>query len=265
MARRLALITGASSGIGAAFARRAALNGCDVALVARRVARLEALAEEVRRSGIEALVAPADLSEPGAVDVVMDAVVASGRTVDILVNNAGYSLPRKFAATAWDDQRKFMQVTALAPAAFAHRVLPAMRKNRWGRIINISSITAFSSGGAGHTLYPAAKSFLVKFSQSLNAEVARDGVRVTAVCPGFVKTEFHIANDTAKQFEGRSRLFWQRPEEIAEESWRRNDAGVEVVAPGFAPKIAAALLKLIPEAISKPIIRKAAEKYSVED
>ena len=157
-----------------------------------------------------------------------------------------------------------MAVTIDTPVALAHLSLPSMKNKGWGRIINISSIVAFSQGGKGHTLYPAGKSFLVKFSQSLNAEMKAQNIFVSAVCPGFVKTEFHIANNTADQMRNMSAWYWQNPEDIAKEGWRRNNKGVEVIVPGFAPKCAATLMKLVPEQILTPLSRMAADKYYVD-
>jgi short-subunit dehydrogenase len=162
-------------------------------------------------------------------------------------------------------QLSYIELSVTGPVALSHHVLPRMIERGFGRIINISSIAAFSSGGKGHTLYPASKSFLVKFSQSLNAEVSSKGVFVTAVCPGFVDTEFQHANNMADKMASTPKFLKQTADEVAEESWERNDRGVEVVVPGLLPKIAAAALKHLPEQIITPITRSAAEKYYVGD
>ena len=266
MERKLALITGASSGIGAAFARLAAANGIDVALVARRADRLEALAHELAsKYAVSAVFRSTDLCDPAAPDAVCAWAASGGRGVDILINNAGYSIPQSFAATPLDRQLGYIELSVTGPVALSRLVLPGMIARGFGRIINISSITAFSSGGKGHTLYPASKSFVVKFSQSLNAEVAAKGVFVTAVCPGFVDTEFQQANNMADKMASTPKFLKQTAEEVASEAWARNDRGVEVVVPGLLPKIAAATLKLVPEQIVTPITRSAAEKYYVGD
>ncbi|MEM1397855.1 MAG: SDR family NAD(P)-dependent oxidoreductase, partial [Pseudomonadota bacterium] len=185
--RRLALITGASSGIGQAFARIAAANGFDLCLVARREDRLKAVIGELSAEfGIVGYALPADLCDPSSPETVISALKAQGRSVDVLVNNAGYSLRHVFSKTTLEDQARFIELTVKTPVAFSHLVLPAMLERGWGRIINIASIAAFSSGGKGHTLYPAGKSFLIKFSQSLSAETKPSGIHVTAVAPGFV-------------------------------------------------------------------------------
>ena len=118
MNRRLALVTGASAGIGAAFARIYASHGYDVALTARRAEHLGRLAEEIRlRFGVETLTVPADLAEPSAPAAILEDLAANGRAVDVLVNNAGYGLPGAFAETRWADQARFLQVLLLAPTA----------------------------------------------------------------------------------------------------------------------------------------------------
>lgn len=264
--RKLALITGASSGIGAAFARIAAANGFDVALVARREDRLEALASELADAhGVTARFRSTDLCDPEAPNSICNWLRAAERKVDVLVNNAGYSIPRSFAGTDLAAQIKYLELSVNGPVSLCRHVLPGMIERGWGRIINISSITAFSSGGKGHTLYPASKSFIVKFSQSLNAEVSSKGVFVTAVCPGFVDTEFQHANNMADKMSSTPKFLKQTAEEVAREAWRRNDRGVEVVVPGFLPKIAAATMKIIPEQIVTPLTRAAAAKYYVGD
>lgn len=261
MANRRALITGASSGIGAAFARFAAAQGCDVALVARRVDVLAALAQDIEKAhGVRATVIGADLSAPDAIP----AVLGQAGGVDILINNAGFSIPPLFEKTAWHQQRAFLEITVMTPAALVHGVLPGMLARGFGRIINVASAAAFSSGAAGHTLYPGGKSFLVKFSQSLSAEVKARGVLVSALSPGFVQTGFHEANGTQAQMAKAPRSFWQSPEAVVIEAWARNARGHEIIVPGLHNKIAIALLRHLPEAWTQGMVRAAAERYRVD-
>ncbi|MDZ4762220.1 MAG: SDR family NAD(P)-dependent oxidoreductase [Alphaproteobacteria bacterium] len=262
--RRYALVTGASSGIGAAMTRLAAARGFDVAVVARRADRLEALATELRASGTGTDVYAADLSEPGGASVLAARINERGRQPDMLINNAGATITRGYAGTTWPEQRAFLELTVTTPALLTHAFLAAMLQRSWGRIVNISSIAALSSGGKGNTLYPAGKSFLLKFSQSLSAEVKARGVHVTAVLPGFVSTEFQSANGIPMSG-GPSRRFSQTPEEVAREAWTRNDKGHEIVVPGMAPKLAAGLMRVLPEPLMRALTRSAAEKYYVGD
>ncbi|HEX4095333.1 MAG TPA: SDR family NAD(P)-dependent oxidoreductase, partial [Caulobacteraceae bacterium] len=144
---RLALVTGASAGIGAALARVYASHGYDIALTARRADRLHTLADELRlRHGVESLVIPADLARPEAPAEILAAVEANGRVVDALVNNAGYSLPGGYAATRWEDQQAFLQVLVVAVSELAHKVLPGMLERRFGRIVNVASLAGLMPG-----------------------------------------------------------------------------------------------------------------------
>lgn len=264
--RLLALVTGASSGLGEAFARAYAARGLDLAIVARRQDRLEALARELRdRHAVEVLVVPADLAVWEAHVTVMDAVAQAGRSVDVLVNNAGFSIPQVYGAVPWRRQRDFIMTLVLATSGFAHAVLPGMLAAGRGRILNIASLAGFSPGAAGHTLYPAAKSYAIKLSQSLDAEYREKGIRITAVCPGFTKTGFHEANGTQELMDQAPRHFWQTSKEVVESAIAANDRGRVVHVPGWHNKIAAAIMKYLPDGLVARLIRAGAAKYRVKD
>ena len=249
MDRRLALVTGASAGIGAAFARIFASHGYDVALTARRQDRLDALAEEIRlRYGVETLTVAADLSEPAAPGQILDHLAAHGRTADVLVNNAGYGLGGSYADTSWADQAAFIQVMVTAPCELAHRLLPGMLQRRFGRVVNVASLAGLIPGSAGHTLYAATKAFLIKFSQSLHLEGAADGVHVTALCPGMTYSEFHDANGTRAQVTAQVPAWlWMGADEVAAAGYEAVEANRAVCVPGAPNKTVAALAKALPE------------------
>lgn len=244
------------------MARLAVENGFDVGLVARRVDRLEHLAEELRAGGTQTQVFAADLSISGSAENLARRVLAERDVIDTLVNNAGATVPKGYSGTSLAQQLAFIELTITTPAALAHAFLPAMLRQGWGRIINISSIAALSSGGKGNTLYPAGKSFLLKFSQSLNAEVKDRGVHVTAILPGFVNTEFQAANGIPMEG-GAPRQFSQTAEQVAREAWVRNERGLEIVVPGMPPKLAAVLMRVLPEPLMRALTRSVAEKYYV--
>lgn len=249
MDRRLALVTGASAGIGAAFARILASHGYDVALTARRTDRLDQIAEEIRlRYGVETLTVAADLAQPEGPGQILDHLTAHGRTVDALVNNAGYGLPGTYADTRWADQAAFLQVMVTAPCELAHRVLPGMVQRRFGRIVNVASLAGLVPGAAGHTLYAASKSLLIKFSQSLSLEVANEGVHVTALCPGFTFTEFHDVNGTRAMVSSATPPWlWLGADEVAAAGYEAVEAGRVVCVPGAPNKAIAAAAKLLPD------------------
>jgi short-subunit dehydrogenase len=249
MDRKLALVTGASAGIGAAFARILASHGYDLALTARRIERLDALAEEIRlRYGVETLTVAADLAEPEAPGTILDYLTAHGRTVDCLINNAGYGLPGGYGDTLWTEQAAFIQVMTTAPCELAHRVLAGMRQRKFGRIVNVASLAGLVPAAAGHTLYAASKAFLVKFSQSLHLEVAADGVHVSALCPGFTYSEFHDVNGTrALASSSTPAWLWLGADEVAANGYEAAEANRPVCVTGVPNKTIAAFAKLLPD------------------
>ena len=263
--RPLALVTGASSGLGAAFARAYAARGCDLALTARRVDRLDALAAELSAAhGVEAFAIPADLSVAGAEDLILAGVTARDRHVDILVNNAGFSIPQSFAAVPWPRQRDFLMTLVVAPCALAHAVIPGMVARGHGRIVNVASMAAFAPGAAGHSLYPGAKSLMLKFSQALDAEYRAAGIKVTAICPGFTQTEFAAANETQHLMDEAPRLFFQTAPQVVAAAIAANEAGRVVVVPGWHNKVAAFVLRYFPEPLISAAVRAGSAKYHLD-
>jgi short-subunit dehydrogenase len=249
MARRLALITGASAGIGAAFARIYAGQGYDVALTARRADRLAALASEITlRFGVEALTVTADLAEESGPDAILEALSGHGRDIDALVNNAGYGLPGAYASSRWTDQRAFLQLMVHAPAELAHKVLPGMVDRRFGRIVNVASLAGLVPPAAGHTLYAGSKAMMIRFSQSLHLETLETGVHVTALCPGFTLTEFHDVNGTRERM-NRSlpAWMWLGADEVAAAGYEAAEANRPVAVPGAPNKAIALAAKLLPD------------------
>jgi len=263
MARRLALITGASAGIGAAFARIYASHGYDVALTARRLDRLEALAAEIRmRFGVEAYAISADLADPGGVDAVLAAIAAEGREIDALVNNAGYGLPGTFDKTSWADQSAFLQVMLTSVCEMTHKVLPGMVERRFGRIVNVASLAGLAPGSAGHTLYAATKSFLVKFSQSLHLENLGNGVHASALCPGFTLSEFHDVNGTRAQVsQSLPAWMWMGADEVAAAGYEAAEANRPVCVTGAPNKTIAVLAKIIPDEWALALIASQGGKF----
>lgn len=250
MHSRLALVTGASAGIGEAFARVLAAQGYDLALTARRSERLETLAADLQtRHGVRALIFPADMAEPATPAALLAWLAREGRAVDALINNAGYGLPGVFAQSAWGDQAALLQVMLTGPSELVHGLLPGMIDRGFGRIINVASVAGLTPGGMGHTLYGPIKSFMVRFSQSLHQETRGTGVHVSALCPGLTWSEFHDVNGTRERLSsGTPRWLWMEAEAVAAAGWEAVEANRAVAVPGAPNKVAAALAKLIPDA-----------------
>jgi uncharacterized protein len=228
------LITGASAGLGEGFARLYAAHGWDLALTARRAERLEALAAELRaRHGAQVLTIPMDLAKAGAPDRLVDAVEVGGRHVDGLINNAGYSLTGGFLSLSPEQHAGMLAVMATAPVALSRRVAPGMVQRGFGRILNVASLAGFLPATGGDTLYGPLKSFLIKASQGLHLELKGSGVHVTALCPGYTRTEFHDANGSRESVSrAYPRWMWMDAEPVIRAGYEACEANRPVEIPG---------------------------------
>jgi len=249
LARRLVLITGASSGIGLAFARTYASHGWDVVVTARRTEKLDKLVEEIRlRFGVEAYAITADLSDPQAPERLQKGILDLGRTIDGLVNSAGYGQPGGFVANPWEQHRAMMQVMMLAPTELMHRVLPGMMEQKFGRIINVASLAGYLPASPGDTLYGPMKTYLTRFSQSVHLEVRDHGVHVSALCPGWTYSEFHdVVGTRSKLSKSIPEWWWMGADEVAREGFVAAEANRACCVPGAPNKAVSALLKVTPD------------------
>jgi len=248
--RPTSLITGASAGIGAAFARALAERGHDLILTAQDDDRLVAIGAELAGRGTSVTILPADLAVPGTVERLCAEIAARGLAVDWLINNAGYALPGAFEAKPWEAHIAYTRVMMEAPTEFVWRLLPGMRERGFGRIINVASLAAFFPGLAGHTLYPAAKAYLLKFSQSLAFENRDRDIRICALCPGFTRTDMHGTAGTQTFIDRLPAYLLQSADAVAAEGLAAIDAGRIVHVSGWANRINTALLKLLPDAVA---------------
>jgi len=186
-----ALVTGASAGLGAEFARQLAARGLDLLLVARREDRLKELARELAAAyGCRVEVFAADLGEPDAPERIAAFAAAQGLQIDWLVNNAGAAGPDLLADRDWAAQARFFELMMTSVAHLCHLFVPPMRERGFGRVINVSSFAGRLSRPAGGNYGPA-KAYLVALSEELALLLVGSGVQVCALCPGFVHTEFH--------------------------------------------------------------------------
>lgn len=263
--KSVALVTGASAGIGTAFARDLAARGHDLILTARRAERLQALAAELTAAhGIACTVLTADLDRPHAPDELVAAIHARGLSVDLLVNNAGYSLPGYFLDQPWDKHRDFMQIMVSAPIQLSLLLLPGMVERGRGGIVNIASVAGLIPGSAGHTLYAAAKAFLIKFSQSLALEYRGRGVNTCAVCPGFTWSEFHDVNGSRPLMNKLPSWMWLQPDRVAKEGIDALMAGKVVQVSGGVYKLIHLMTKLLPERLLLRMSARRSAQFRVQ-
>ena len=259
---RTVLITGGSSGIGEAFADVFAANGFDLILAARREDKLRAVAERIQRQyGRRVHVIVADLSHPGAAAALVAEIEARGLVVDALVNNAGYGIPGVYVASDWEKQGALLQVMVVGLAELTHRLLPGMIARGYGRIVNVASLAALVPAPPGHTLYAACKSFVVKFSEALAGEVARHGVHVTALCPGFTLSEFHDVTGTRATVQQLPSWLWMDSPAVAREGFAAVMAGAPVYVTGRVNRTIALLSRHLPQSVVKALGRRTAGKY----
>lgn len=260
--RRTALITGASAGIGRAFAEVFAANGFDLVVVARRENRLRELAASVeQRHGRRVQVLAVDLADPGAPAGIVDRLAAQRIAVDALVNNAGFGVPGAFVKSDWPRHAAFLQVMLVAVVELTHHLLPAMLDRGYGRIVNVASLAGLLPGVAGHTLYAASKSFLIRFSESLATEVMPRGVHVTAVCPGFTFSEFHDVSGTRHIVSRMPSFMWMDADTVAQQGYEAVTAGRTVFVTGRVNSAIAALARLLPPGVVYAMNRRAASRY----
>jgi uncharacterized protein len=259
--RPVCLITGASAGIGAALAREFAKAGWDLALTARREEPMLALAKDLKQEfGSTSYIIPADLSKPGACADILKRLSKKTSHIDGLVNNAGFGLTGNFIDNEWSAHKDFLTLMLEAPTEMTRLVLDGMVERRFGRIINVASLAGHIPGSRGHTLYGATKSYLIKFSQSLNLEMQGRGVKVSALCPGFTYSEFHDVNETRSAVNKLPDWMWMTAEDVAESGFMALSRNRAVYIPGTGNKMIALLARLLPEQWALGLMSRNSEK-----
>ena len=230
--RGYALITGASAGLGAEFARQLAAQKHDLILVARREDRLQSLAESLHQTyGVGCEIIVADLSDPGASEHVATRCLDAGWQVDWLVNNAGVAGPDLLKDRDWSAQNTFFQLMMLSVADLCHRLIPQMVARGYGRVVNVASVAARvpRSGGCN---YGPAKAYLVALSEELNLTVAAQGVHVSALCPGFTHTDFHETAGLMEMKNNMAKWLWYDADVVVRDAINGVEAGKPVVVSG---------------------------------
>jgi uncharacterized protein len=237
-----ACVTGASSGIGAEYARQLAAKGYNLILVARRKQRLDELGQQLKdRYGIEVEALPADLSLEAEIIQLAD-FLKTVPNLEVLVNNAGFGIPGAFYKTDIDVSLTMLSVHVLATARLTQAIIPGMVERGIGYIINVSSISAFSAA-LGNPMYSATKSFLTAFSDALATELAKTGVKVQAVCPGMTRTEFHDSPGYARYRDEKviPEFAWMSAEKVVAGSLKSVLKGQVIYIPGFGNRFGAFL------------------------
>ncbi len=247
----VALVTGASAGIGRAFAVALAARGHDLVLVARDGARLEELgAEHTTTHGIAADALAADLLTDAGVTAVADRLTATERPVDILVNNAGFGTYGRFAELDVAHEVDEVELNVVALLRLTHAALGAMEPRHSGAILNVASLAAYQPNPISAT-YGATKAFVHSFTHAVREEARGTGVTVMLVCPGYTHTEFH---DRAGLGESEMPEFvWQSPETVATAALRDLDRGRSVSIPGVLNQTAAAFSSVSPAGITRRV------------
>jgi short-subunit dehydrogenase len=251
-----ALITGASSGIGEAFARRLAGDGYGLVLVARREDRLQSLADELSElHGVEVHVLPGDLSDPATPQRLLESISDLGLNVDMLVNNAGYGLQGSMYDMPIEELHEFLQVLLRSWLDLAHGLLPAMLDRGHGRIINVASVASYLSV-TPKSLYGPTKAFILQWSKTMHADLKQRGIHVTALCPGYTRTEFFDVNGAREKVQRVPRLLWLTPDRVAKDALRAVERGRPVCIPGVLYAIICRLAPLLPSGLRTPPHRR---------
>ena len=245
-----ALITGASSGIGAEIAKKLAKKGYNLVLTARRRELLENLANEIKqKNNINVDLISKDLSKYDAPKEIFDFCEENNYSVDFLVNNAGYGIKTSFHTTSLDDEEDFIRVLGTSVIMMTKLFLPKMIEKGDGKIMIVSSSAAFAPPSAIQPLYGPIKTFMNRFSDSININYKSKGVTSTAVCPGFTVTGFHTASGVQEQMDRVPKFLVFSAERIADEAIDATLAGKGLCVPTKTYKFLVFMLKNLPQSV----------------
>ena len=244
---KIALVTGATSGIGASFARLLASKGYDLVLVARDESRLRDGAQILTKDfGIATEILSADLSTVQGLRIVEDRIASLENPIDVLINNAGFGINKSFLLSDVDVEQQLLDVLVKTPMRLMHAVLPSMKSRNAGIIINVSSVAAWIAGGT----YSAAKSYLMVLSESLYTELSGTNVNVLALGPGFTRTEFHERG--RMRMNGLPKFMWLDADRVVAQAWNDAIKGKAISVPGWQYLILSSITRFGP----RPLVRK---------
>lgn len=240
--KKWALVTGATSGIGESFTRLLAAKGFNLVLVARDEARLHERAAGLKETfGAESVVIVADLATEAGCAKVEDYIRAN--EIEVLINNAGFGINKAFTMSDLAKEEEVLKVLVRTPMRLMHVALPAMRERNSGVVINVSSVASFIAGGA----YSASKAYLTVLSESLSTELSATNIKVSALCPGFTRTEFHQRG--RMKMAGLPNFMWLNSDVLVAKAWKDAISGKPVSIPGWQYKTLVGLISLLPRSI----------------
>jgi hypothetical protein len=242
----VALITGASAGLGAEFARQLSKRGLRLVLAARRKDRLEALAAELGDARVIAI----DLAEAGSADRLVADIKAAGERIELLVNNAGFGLKGRFAELDADRQRQMIDLNIGALTDLCRAVAPGMIERKAGGILNVASTAAFQPGPR-MAVYFATKAYVLSFTEALHEELKPHGVRVSALCPGPTRTEFGAVAGFGEK--GAFDRYSADAPSVVRAGLEGLDKNRAVVVPGLLNKVGAASTRFVPRQVVRKI------------
>jgi uncharacterized protein len=250
---KTALVTGATAGIGAAFARRLAVEGYDLVLVARDEARLAAFGAELAdQHKVTVTPLAADLSTPDGCERVEARLTDPAAPVDLLVNNAGISLNTPFLRSTVEGEERLLRLNVHAVMRLTLAALPGMVERRRGEIVNVSSVAGFGAAMPGST-YSASKAWVTNFSQSIAMSVRSSRVRVMALCPGYTRTEFH--DRAGINMSKTPEWLWLTAEEVVRDGLRDLRRGKMVSVPDWKYKIAVFGMRHLPQGLARAVAK----------
>lgn len=241
-----ALVTGATVGIGESFTRLLAQNGYNIVLVARDLPRLQERAKSLESTfGIATKVIQADLATDAGCKSIEDFI--ANNQIDVLINNAGFGLNKAFTMSKLDAEQQMLDVLVRTPMRLMHVALPGMKERNKGVVINVSSVAGWIAGGT----YSASKSYLTVLTESLHTELAATNVKVSALCPGFTRTEFHQRGGMSMK--GLPAFMWLNSDKLVATAWKDAIAGKAVSIPGWQYQLLIFVVHSTPRALVRKI------------
>jgi len=241
-----ALVTGATAGIGESFSRLLASHNYNIVLVARDLPRLEERAKNLEEKySIQTQVIQADLATDEGCMKIEKYIVENH--IDVLINNAGFGTNKAFTMSSLEIEQQLLDVLVRTPMRLMHVALPLMKERNKGIIINVSSVAGYIAGGT----YSASKSYLTVLSESLNTELSATNVKVSALCPGFTRTEFHQRGKMSMK--ALPNFMWLNADRLVEQSWKDALKGEAVSVPGWQYRVLVFVIRAVPRSLVRKV------------